>query len=141
QRDLARVLNWQGKFDEAAQLLSTYVAKRGDDKDALLDLARLKASQGDNDGALELLNRYRASGGDEETYLREAADLRTNPPAAVRAEMEKRWGDAEGMYREALKKEPNRADLLRRLADVLAVQNKRLEAAQALGHAADLQPE
>src|SRR5207244_4374042 len=63
------------------------------------------------------------------------------PDDAVKAEMEKRWGDAERLYREALAKEPNRVDLLLHLSDVLAVQNKRVEAAQAIARAADFRPD
>src|SRR6266571_2818808 len=58
---------------------------------------------------------------------------------ALKAEIEHRWGDAERLYRDLLAKEPKRVDLLLRLVDVLAVQNKRVEAAQALAKAADLQ--
>src|SRR5258708_34425427 len=60
------------------------------------------------------------------------------PDDAVRAETEKRWGDAERLYRESLAKEPNRVDLLLRLADILGIQNKPVEAAQTLARAADL---
>src|SRR5712691_11695304 len=59
------------------------------------------------------------------------------PADAAKAENEKRWGEAERGYREAIAKEPNRVDLLLRLVDVLAVQGKKLEAAQTLGRAAD----
>jgi predicted Zn-dependent protease len=61
--------------------------------------------------------------------------------AAVKAEMEKRWAEAERLYREALAKEPDRIDLLLHLVDVLAVQGKRLESAQTLARAADLRPD
>src|SRR5216683_1823148 len=63
------------------------------------------------------------------------------PEDAVKAESEKRWSDAEGIYRGMIAKEPNRVDLLLRLVDVLAAQGKKLEAAQTLARAADLKPD
>src|SRR5206468_3439953 len=60
------------------------------------------------------------------------------PDALTKAESEKRWGDAELLYRDLLAKEPGRVDLLLRLVDTLAAQDKRPEAAEALAKAADL---
>jgi predicted Zn-dependent protease len=61
--------------------------------------------------------------------------------AAVKAEIDKRWDEAERLYREALAKEPERLDLILHLVDVLAVQGKRLPAAQSMARAADLRPD
>lgn len=162
QRDLGRILSWQGQLNAAVKLLSDYVAQRPADKDALLDLARLQAVRGNADAAANLLKRYRDAGGEELTYQRERERLRAPvrgrppaaarrpalgaasskvPPAALRAEIGKRWGEAERVYRDILRKEPNRVDLLFRLADVLVAQRKRLEAAQTLARVADLRPE
>src|SRR5262249_30700210 len=105
---------------------------------ALIDLARIEISLGNEDSATALLNRFREAGGDQATYDQAIADLRAHPAAPIRAELEKRFADAERLYREMLAKEPNRVDLIERLADVLAVQNKRLDAAQVLAKAADL---
>jgi len=44
-------------------------------------------------------------------------------------------------YRELLAKEPKRVDLLLRLVDVLAAQDKRVPAAATLAQAADLRPD
>jgi predicted Zn-dependent protease len=161
QRDLGRVLSWQGRLNDAVKLLSDYVAQRPADQEALLDLARLQAARGNAAAAADLLKRYRDAGGEERTYQRERERLRAPvrvrpgaaarqpalaapsskvPPAAVRAEMGKRWGEAERVYRDILRREPNRLDLLLRLADVLVAQRKRLQAAQALAKAADLRP-
>ena len=57
--------------------------------------------------------------------------------AALKAEMEKRWNDAERLYEELLAKAPDRVDLLLRLADVYAADKKPLDAAQADSRAAD----
>ena len=141
KRDLGRVLGWQGHPDEAANLLSEYVAQHPADKDALLDLARAQAARGDSDAAADLLKRYRDAGGDELTYRRELSEMLANPVAPLRAESEKRWGDAERLYRDLLAKEPNRIDLWLRLVDVLAVQNKQAEAAQTMAQAADQRPD
>jgi Flp pilus assembly protein TadD len=62
------------------------------------------------------------------------------PDAAIKAEMDKRWGDAERIYRELLARQPARADLLLRLADVLAMEGKARDAADATARAADLKP-
>ena len=65
----------------------------------------------------------------------------TTAETALKAEMEKRWGDAERLYRELLARDPARVELLLRLVDVLAVQDKRVEAAETLARAADLRPD
>src|SRR5207302_10255458 len=54
---------------------------------------------------------------------------------------DERWPDAERIYRGLLAKEPDRVDLLLRLVDVLAAENKPVDAAEALGRAADLRRE
>src|SRR5207237_6198859 len=85
------------------------------------------------------------------TLILSQAQSQTTPPSgdaasaaipddAIKAEMEKRWGDAERIYRELLVKEAGRVDLLLRLNDVLAVQGKRVEAAETMARAADLRP-
>ena len=63
------------------------------------------------------------------------------PEDALKAEIERRWDDVERLYRDLLAKAPKRVDLLLRLVDVLAVQNKRVEAAETLAQAADLKPQ
>jgi predicted Zn-dependent protease len=140
KRDLGRVLGWRGEYDDAAELLSEYLTRFPRDTDTLLDYARVQAARGDAEAATELLRRFRAAGGDDAKYRAELAEMTSHPVAAQRAEAEKRYGDAERVYRELLAKEPNRTDLLQRLADVLATQNKKLEAAQTLAKIADLQP-
>ena len=140
KRDLARVLGLEGHLDEAAKVLSEYVAQNPKDKDVLIEMAHTRATQGDLDAALDLLDRYRDAGGDPATYSRERSELLAHPAAALKAEGEKRWGDAERIYRELLAKEPDRVDLLLRLVDVLAIQKKRVEAAETLARAADLRP-
>src|SRR5215471_9687413 len=59
---------------------------------------------------------------------------------ALAAEMEKRWSDAERIYRELLAAHSDRLDLWLRLADVLAAAGQPLAAAQSLAQAADLGP-
>ena len=138
KRDLGQVLTWQNRPQEAESLLSEYVAQRPGDKDGLLALSRTEATLGNSERATELLDRYRAAGGDEETYNRELADIL--PRAAMRAESEKQFPEAERIYRSMLAKEPDRTDLSTRLADVLAAEGKTREAAQVVARAADRQP-
>jgi predicted Zn-dependent protease len=137
KRDLAQVLGWQGHWDEAAKIVSEYVAEHPADKGALLDLARIQSAGGDMDAAQQSLQRYRDAGGDDETYKRELAKVLSDTNAPIKAEMEKRYGDAERMYREMLAREPDRADLSLRLVDVLAAENKQAEAAAILAKVAD----
>ena len=106
KRDLGRVLAWQNHLDESAKLLSEYLAQHPNDKDALLDLARIEVARGTSNAAPDLLKRYRDAGGDELTYRRELSEVLAHPPAPLKAEMEKRWDDAERMYRELLAKDP-----------------------------------
>jgi len=154
KRDLARVLVRRHRLVEAAKHLADYVVQRPEDKDALLDLARIAAARGNAKTAAGLLERYRKAGGDQSTYRRERARVLAPPRAktpaktpsaiplaAVAAEQQKRWGDAERIYRGVLADQPNRVDLLLRLVDVLAVQEKRAEAAQILSQVADLRPD
>lgn len=141
KRDLARVLVEQGQLDEAGKLFSDYLAQHPDDKDTLLALVHIKVARGDAPAAQDLLKRYREAGGDEATYQRELAAALAPPNAVLRAEMEKRWGDAEHLYRDLLAKQPNRVDLMLRLADVLAAEKKPAAAAQTLAQAADLKPD
>jgi predicted Zn-dependent protease len=138
RRDLAKVLGWQGHWDEATRVLSEYVADHGNNKDALIDLARIQSAAGDTDAAQESLKRYVAAGGSEDNYRDELAKLTSDINAPIRAEMEKRYGDAERMYREILSRQPDRADVLQRLVDLLATEGKRLEAAQAMATLANL---
>jgi tetratricopeptide (TPR) repeat protein len=70
--------------------------------------------------------------------LQAAADV---PPAALRAEMEKRWDDALREYERVLRREPSRADLWLRVADIHAVRKDAARAADALGKAAHLRPD
>ncbi len=138
KRDLAQILGWQGHWDEAAKIVSTYVADHPDDKAALLDLARIQSAAGDPDAAQQSLKRYRDAGGDEATYQRELAKVQSDTNAPIKAEMEKRFGDAERMYRDMLSREPQRVELLLRLADVQAAQSEKADAADTLTKAADL---
>src|SRR5262249_27768669 len=139
KRDLARVLSWQSRTADAADVFAEIVAQHLDDKDALLELSRLETRLGDVRRASELLRQYRDAGGDEQTYHRELAELPAQ--AALAAEGEKRWPKAEHTYREMLAGEPNRVDLLRRLADVLAAEGKTKQAAEILARAADRESE
>lgn len=141
RRDLARVLGWQGRWDEAAKVLAGYAAEHPDDRDALLELARVQSAAGDSDAAQQSLRRYLAAGGTEEIYRGELAKIVSDINAPIRAEMERRYADAERMYREMLALQPDRTDVLLRLADLLATEGKRLEAAETMAKAADLKPD
>lgn len=136
KRDLAQVLVWHGHSDEAAKVLSDFVAQHPD-KDALLDLAHIQSANGDTDAAEQTLQRFREAGGDEETYKQELAKVQSDINAPIKAENEKRYADAERMYRAILAHDPGRADVLARLGDLLAVEGKPLDAAQAIAQAAD----
>ena len=59
----------------------------------------------------------------------------------IRAEGAERWDEAVRLLRNQLAREPGRVDLWLRLVDNLVVQNKRLEAAEAMARAADLEPQ
>jgi len=139
--DLAKVLGWQGKWGDAAEVFSGYVSAHPDDKEALLNLARIQAAGGDADGARQTLQRFRTAGGDETTYQSELNKVASDINAPIRAEMEKRYGDAERMYREMLARDPTRMEVLLRLVDLLATEGKRLEAAKTMAKAADLKPD
>ena len=140
QRDLAKVLGWQGRWDEAAKVLAGYAAEHPEERDALLDLARVQSAAGDTDAAQASLRRYLAAGGRDDIYRAEVAKIVSDISAPILAEMEKRYADAERMYREMLALQPDRTDVLPRLADVLATEGKRLEAAETMAKAADLKP-
>src|SRR5258708_29969440 len=71
KRELGQVLGWQGQLDEAADLLSDYVAQQPADKEGLLYLSRVQSGRGNSNAAVALLQRYREAGGDEPTYRHE----------------------------------------------------------------------
>src|SRR5260370_117066 len=98
--------------------------------DRLLTLGRLRAAGGDIDGALDFIEQYRDAGGDEDTYRREVAEAREDRNAPLRAELEKRWDDAERLYRELLAKEPDNLNALQHIVGVLVEEGKRDEAAK-----------
>lgn len=60
------------------------------------------------------------------------------PEPALRAEMQQNWQQAARIYRELLAIEPQRIDLWRRLADVLAADGQAIAAAEALTKASRL---
>lgn len=62
------------------------------------------------------------------------------PEAAVAAEMQQDWKTAARVYREALEADPERTDLWRRLADVLASDGQPVAAAEALDRAVETEP-
>jgi len=111
-------------LDEAAKLLTEYLAQHPNDKDALLDLARIEVARGASNTAPDLLQRYRDAGGDELIYRRELSEVLAHPTAPLKAEM-RTLDDAERLYRELLAKDPKRVDLMLRLVDVLSAQDKR----------------
>lgn len=166
KRDLGRIEGWLNHLDAAARLLSEYLAQNPNDLDVLLDLARLEARRGKRQQVAELLQRYREAGGNEATFRHELAKSRAAaakpaagaaaapgaaaggastgppvPPEVIKAEQEKRYGDAERLIRGLLAAAPQRVDLWIRLSQVLAAEKKTRESAAALAKAADLQPD
>ncbi|MBN2873347.1 MAG: tetratricopeptide repeat protein [Halothiobacillaceae bacterium] len=64
----------------------------------------------------------------------------TVPKAALAAEMQQDWPTAAAAYRDELETHPDRTDLWKRLADVLAADGQRVAAAQALERAVENEP-
>ena len=63
------------------------------------------------------------------------------PPSGLRAEMDQRWDDALHVYRQALRTDPMRADLWKRIADIEARRGNYELAADALASAVALRPD
>ena len=63
------------------------------------------------------------------------------PEAALAAEMQQDWSTAAAVYRDALEADPDRTDLWRRLADVLAADGQPVAAAKALDQAVETEPD
>ncbi|MCL7744609.1 tetratricopeptide repeat protein [Guyparkeria hydrothermalis] len=62
------------------------------------------------------------------------------PEAALAAEMQQDWSTAAAVYRDELEADPDRTDLWKRLADVLASDGQPVAAAQALDQAVETEP-
>lgn len=73
--NLARVLGWQGRTDEASRRFWEYRKLRPDDTDAMLDHARLEGWRGNFAVALEILEEYRKRRGDTVPYRRLRAEM------------------------------------------------------------------
>ena len=65
----------------------------------------------------------------------------TVPDAAIAAEEQKDWSAAASVYRDALEADPDRTDLWRRLADVLASDDQPEAAAEAMDRAVETEPD
>ncbi len=63
------------------------------------------------------------------------------PEAALAAEMQQDWSTAAAVYRGVLETHPDRTELWRRLADVLAADGQPVAAAQALDQAVEIGPD
>ena len=71
----------------------------------------------------------------------QAAAQTTNvPPEGIKAEDEKRWDDAIGIYRTAISNDTQRLDLWLRIADIESAAGRTGEAAAAMHQAAELNP-
>ena len=137
--DAARIEAARGDPSKATELLNRYRAAGGDEETYRHELALLPAPAAPQQAAAPIAPVHRHAAVPAPSRARLLAGQ--VPPAALRAEMQKRWLVAEKIYLDVIARQPDRFDLRLRLVDVLAAQGKRVDAAKALAHAADMRPQ
>ncbi len=108
-REAGRVLNAQGNFSRAIEVLETYRARRPEDTGALLDLARAFVWAGQGEEGQRVLHEVIRLEPDRLDILLVQGSL---------AELENRVLDAYRYYQAALARAPDHAEALARLADL-----------------------
>ena len=108
----AKAQSWKGDYDGSAKNFEKYLEGNPQNLTAWREYSQVQAQRGEYASALEAEKRYRNLGGDPSLLVAEI------PLEGVLAESENRFQDAISIYEEALEQNPQRVDLLLRLADI-----------------------